>query len=90
MGMYGKRPVRKMPMETQHILIQPTMGTVKTATIKENTSYYEVTAESRGTGYYKYTDGNGATYTQNDNSTLAGSDGNTYKIKRWQSGADRQ
>ncbi len=30
-------------------------GTVKTATIKENTSYYEVTAEARGTGYYKYT-----------------------------------
>ena len=55
-------------------------GTVNTATIKENTNYYEVTAESRGTGYYKYTDGNGVTYTQNDNNTLAGSDGNTYKI----------
>ena len=55
-------------------------GTVNTATIKENTNYYEVTAESRGTGYYKYTDSNGVTYTQNDNNTLAGSDGNTYKI----------
>lgn len=55
-------------------------GTVNTATIKENTNYYEVTADAAGTGYYKYTDSNGVTYTQNDNNTLAGSDGNTYKI----------
>ena len=55
-------------------------GTVKTAVIKENTDYYNVTATETGTGRMKYTDTNGVTYTPNDDNTFAGSDGNTYKL----------
>ena len=50
------------------------------ATIKSETNYYEATATEVGTGFYKYTDADGNTYTQNDTGTYAGSDGKTYRL----------
>lgn len=59
-------------------------GTTSTISIKDETTYYNVTASEQGTGSYKYTDADGITYTPNDTNdtdvTYAGSDGKTYKL----------
>lgn len=55
-------------------------GTTSTISIKDETTYYNVTASEQGTGFYKYTDTDGTTYTPNDTGTYAGSDGKTYKL----------
>jgi len=52
----------------------------KLAMTDETTNYYNATASEVGTGYYKYTDADGVTYTQNDTGTFAGSDGKTYQL----------
>lgn len=44
------------------------------------TEYYNATANEVGTGYYKYTDAAGVTYTENDTGKFAGSDGKTYQL----------
>lgn len=48
--------------------------------IKAEAHYYEATASEEGTGFYKYTDADGKTYTQNDDNTFTGSDKKTYKL----------
>lgn len=55
-------------------------GITSTISIKDETTYYNVTANEQGTGFYKYTDVDGTTYTPNDTGTYAGSDGKTYKL----------
>lgn len=55
-------------------------GTTSTISIKDETTYYNVTANERGTGFKKYTDTDGITYTPNDTGTYAGSDGKTYML----------
>lgn len=50
------------------------------AAIKTNTSYYEATASEEGTGFYKLTDADGNTYTENDDHTYAGADGTKYRL----------
>lgn len=57
-------------------------GTVEKVAIsgETTTAYYETTAAEQGTGWYKYTDDNGVTYTPNDTGTYVGSDGKTYKL----------
>lgn len=55
-------------------------GTTSTISIKEEAAYYNATASEQGTGFYKYTDADGTTYTPNDTGTYAGSDGKTYKL----------
>lgn len=55
-------------------------GTTTTISIKEETAYYNATATEQGTGYYRYTDTDGVTYTPNDTGTYAGSDGKTYTL----------
>lgn len=55
-------------------------GTTATISIKDEATYYNVTATQQGTGFYKYTDVDGTTYTPNDTGTYAGSDGKTYKL----------
>ncbi len=50
------------------------------ATIKTETSYYEATSVEAGTGFYKLTDADGNTYTENDDHTYAGTDGTKYRL----------
>lgn len=52
----------------------------KLAMKNETTNYYQATANEVGTGFYKYTDANGVTYTPNDTGTFEGSDGKTYQL----------
>lgn len=56
-------------------------GTETQITISSKVDYYNATASEVGTGFYKYTDADGVTYTQNDTrTTFAGSDGKTYLL----------
>lgn len=57
-----------------------TDGTTETISIKENVAYYEATASVQGTGWYKYADTDGNTYTPNDTGTYVSTDGKTYKL----------
>lgn len=50
------------------------------ATIKTETSYYVATSAEVGTGFYKLTDADGNTYTENDDHTYAGTDGTKYRL----------
>jgi flagellar hook-associated protein 2 len=50
------------------------------ATIKTETSYYAATSAEVGTGFYKLTDADGNTYTENDDHTYAGTDGTKYRL----------
>lgn len=57
-------------------------GTVERVGLSNETTnnYYSATATEVGTGTYKYTDGEGVTYTQQADNTFKGSDGKTYKL----------
>jgi flagellar hook-associated protein 2 len=55
-------------------------------TITTTSAYYAATASERNTGFSKYTDDAGNTYTQNDTGTYQGADGNTYKLSASASG----
>lgn len=55
-------------------------GTETQITISSKVDYYSATANEVGTGFYKYTDADGVTYTQNDTGTFKGSDGKTYML----------
>lgn len=55
-------------------------GTETQITISSKVDYYNATASEVGTGFYKYTDAAGVTYTQNDTGTFLGSDGKTYQL----------
>lgn len=65
---------------TYYVYTAPDGTEAKLAMKDETTNYYEATASEVGTGFYKYTDADGVTYTQNDTGTFAGSDGKTYQL----------
>lgn len=66
---------------TYYVYTAPDGTEAKLAMKDETTNYYQATANEVGTNFYKYTDADGVTYTQNDTrTTFAGSDGKTYML----------
>lgn len=55
-------------------------GSETQITISSKVDYYDATATEVGTGWYRYTDADGVTYTQTDAGTFIGSDGKTYQL----------
>lgn len=65
---------------TYYVYTAPDGTEAKLAMKDETTNYYAATASEVGTGFYKYTDADGVTYTPNDTGTFVGSDGKTYQL----------